>query len=173
MTVSRAETVAAALVREWRLLARVCGQPSAGVIRTARETVLSLVAQDLLSGVLSGLAVNDTHGERLLIAHRWSFSPVRPYLRPAWPVTQAGGSDARFVLRFERAQAWIALPNDLQREIAGVLPCDFAVMSAGFTLTSRLVPVQAQRLPGGDYLVLETLPMPAGPQVANDDRDQR
>ena len=157
MARSRAEVVAAAMLAEWRALARLGGEPSERVMRAARETVIGLVAQDLLAEALSGLVAGDGGEERWVVAQRWSLAPAKPPLRPSWPVTRLPPriGHVRFVLRLRPNERWEELPPAQRREIAEPLPLELEAAESEEWALGRLEPIRAEPLPGGGYLVLE------------------
>lgn len=161
---SKAEIVAATMLAEWRALARLTGQPSEPLLRAARETIVGMVAQDLLGEVLSGLVVEDGVDTRWVVAQRWSFAPARPPLRSCWPLSRIPASDnLRFILRVRPGPSWQELSRAARAGLAVSLPLDPDAAAMPLDPPTDLLPIRAERLPTGDHLVLESWPRPWPP----------
>ena len=166
MPISRAEIVTTAIVQCWEQLAASGGVPMAGTIRDVRATIATMVAQELVEEIFSGLVDVGEGREHLVMAQRWRFAPYLPPLRACWPSTTLPGGDLRFILRVRPSTCWAELPAAERRTLERAL--SLSQSPSGLVLPGRLWPVWAQRLPQGDYLVGETLLSP--PALSGGDR---
>lgn len=156
LAASSAEIVTVEIMSVWRRLARITGQPTEDTIQDARETLLTLLSEALISEVFSALVAGNEPDEGVLAAQRWYFTLAPPLLKSQWPLTASPGQDVQFVLQIKPSPVWEQLPKSVREDLCASLPLDVQRPEHEREIEGRLEPTALRKLPDGQYIILET-----------------
>lgn len=144
------------------------GPGSMAFVEQARETLLPLLAEELISEVVMGL--EPVGGANVIAwARRWRLAPVDRPIFPFWPTRPVTPPQGMYVLRIRpSARWWSGKTSSERRQLAERLPLEIRTgmrdeVQLTLRLAERLIAVDSVPLPGGDFLVAEAPGMPLGP----------
>lgn len=165
---ARSELILIEIERQWRSADRLgIGPGSALFFVQARETLLPLLADDLVDEVISGIETRTPETTAIAFARRWRIARVDRPIFATWPSAPATRPAGRYVLRIRPSHSWWSLSATDRRFMVERLPLAIPTgpqseVETSLRLRERLVPTRSVALPAGDFLVVETPGLPMG-----------